>query len=445
MTKERRDGLVLLLLGAVMFLVIGIAWKHLSPIANGDFKVVYLSARCLLRHGDPYSQVDVSRVYLGELAEHSSDTATSRQVMTRYFYPPTAFIVTVPFALIGFEAGHVLWTILSASLLIVAAVLMWDLAADDAPRISGALLGLFLMNSFWLFMIGNSAGIVVSLCVIAVWCFLKDRCITVGISCLAISLALKPHDSGMVWLFFLLAGGAFRKRALQSLIVLVALSVPAVLWVTHAGPHWIKEMNANMSSFSGVGGITDPAATGTAGRNMDSLVQLQSAVSIFWDDPQIYNWITYVICGALILVWVFATLRFPPSKPRTWLALAVIAPLSMLPTYHMQHDAKLLLLAVPACAMMWASGGKPGKLAIVVTGAAIVINGDIFSALRITLTHRFIVPQPHLLSEALTVLLTRPAPLILLVTAGFYLWIYVRYPLSSAVETQSEIGTPSPI
>ncbi len=49
------------------------------------------------------------------------------------------------------------------------------------------------------------------------------RCVWVGILCLAVSLAIKPHDGGLVWLYFILAGGAFRKRALQSLVVTLAL------------------------------------------------------------------------------------------------------------------------------------------------------------------------------------------------------------------------------
>jgi hypothetical protein len=53
MTKQRADGLILVMLGAVAFLVIGIAWRHVSPIEMGDFKVGSFSARCLLQIGDP--------------------------------------------------------------------------------------------------------------------------------------------------------------------------------------------------------------------------------------------------------------------------------------------------------------------------------------------------------------------------------------------------------
>jgi hypothetical protein len=423
---RRRDGLVLLLLGGLMFLIMGLAWTRVSPIAMGDFKVVYLSARCLVQHGDPYSETDVLRVYHAEGLESPSDSSVSRQVMTRYFYPPTAFILTVPFSLLGFGIGHVLWMTLSAGSLIFATGLMWDLAADYSPLFAGGLLAFLLINSFWLLMIGNSAAIVVSFCAIAVWCFFRDRYVLAGVLCLGISLAIKPHDSGLVWLFFLLAGGIYRKRALQTLIALVILSLPVILGVTYVSPHWIQEASANAASFSEVGGITDPTASGKAGANMDSLVELQSAVSIFCENPRVYNSVTYGICGALLLVWTVATVRLNSLRRQAWLALAAIAPLSMLPIYHLQHDAKLLLLSVPACAMLWAEGGVIGWLAALLTGAGILVNGDIFSGIRISLTHRFLVPGPGWAYKIQTVALTRPGPLILLAMAVFYLWVYLR-------------------
>jgi hypothetical protein len=35
---------------------------------------------------------------------------------------------------------------------------------------------------------------------VAAWCFIKGRFIPAGILCLAVSLAIKPHDAGLVWL-----------------------------------------------------------------------------------------------------------------------------------------------------------------------------------------------------------------------------------------------------
>jgi hypothetical protein len=195
----------------------------------------------------------------------------------------------------------------------------------------------------------------------------------------------------------------------------------------------MQEMLTNASTFSGVGGLADPGAAGMAGRNMDSIVELQSAVSIFWGDSRTYNLITYLICAALLLVCVVILLRQRPTGARVWIALAAVAPLSMLPIYHLQHDAKLLLLTVPACSVLWAENGLRGRLAVLVTGVGIAVNGDIFSGIRIMLTHKFVMPQPNTWSRMLTVVITRPAPIVLLAMCVFYLWVYLRYSSSSSL------------
>lgn len=434
---RRKDGLVFLFLGAVAFLAIGIAWRHLSSIEMGDFKVVYYSAQTLLAHGDPYSEQDVLRVYNAEGRERPTEPVLDREVKTRFFYPPTAFLFTLPFAMLGFGSEAAIWTILLAGGLILAALAAWDLGADVAPIPSGILAGLVLLNSFWLFMIGNSAGIAISCCVLAVWCFWRRRFEPLGVLLLAISLALKPNDSGLVWLYLVLGGGALRKRALQSLAMLAILSLPILLWVTHVAPHWYAELKANMASLSGVGSIVDPAATGIAGKNMDCIVQLQTVVSIFFPQPETYNLITWMICVPLLALWVVASLLKTSDRRIAWLALASAAPLSMLPTYHFQHDAKLLLLTIPACALLWAERGLIAWCSLVITVAGIVVNGDIFTAIRILLTQNFVFPQGGFGSRLATVIFTRPGAFVLLAMVLFYLWAIRRQAIRLRSSTES--------
>ncbi|HXS77628.1 MAG TPA: hypothetical protein VN753_15715 [Terracidiphilus sp.] len=419
--RDRRNGLALVSLGALVFVLVGLAWQRVALIELGDFKVVYYSSRCLLQHGDPYNERDVLRVYNSEGRERADEPTLDREVKTRFFYPPTAFILTIPIALLGFAAGKVLWMILCAGTFILASFLIYEAAAEFAPLLSGLLCGLLLAGSFWLLMIGNSAAIAVSLCIIGTWCFYRNRLVWPGVVCLALSLALKPNDSGLVWLFFLLAVPMLRKRALQSLAVLIAMSFPFLLWVTHIAPHWLTELRTNMASFSGTGGIVDPGLSGMAGKNMDCIVQLQTAVSVFFSNPRTGNLITWCICAPLLLLWAYRTLKSRPAGPAIWLGLAVAAPLTVLPTYHFQHDAKLLLIAIPACAMLWSKGGRIANRALAITLAAIVINGDIFSAIRILLTRSIIIPQPNFASHLLTLVFTRPGPLVLLLMAVFYL------------------------
>jgi hypothetical protein len=221
------------------------------------------------------------------------------------------------------------------------------------------------------------------------------------------------------------------------LAAFTALSLPLILWVTHVSPQWLAELRANMASFFATGGIVDPAATGMGGRTMDSLVQLQSFVSIFFSRPDAYNLITWAVCAPLIVAGAVFTVVQGRTAHAIWLSLAVAAPLSMLPTYHLQHDAKLLLLTIPACAMLWSQRNAVGHLSFVCTCAAIVINGDIFSYIRIALTRRILVPQPNFPSELMTAVLTRPAALILLATAAFYLW---RYATNGVSRLDSKMG-----
>jgi hypothetical protein len=327
--------------------------------------------------------------------------------------------------------------ILTAGSLILGAFLMWDFGANYAPVISGGLICFVLANSEILFAIGNTAGIAISLCLVAVWCFLKERFVCAGILCLAASLAIKPHDAGFVWLYFLLAGGIYRKRALQTLLVTAVLAALALLWVAPIAPHWIQELHSNILAACGP---NNPGLSSAVRIGPCMIIDLQSILSVFRDDPRIYNPVSYVVCGALLLVWAIHTLRSLFSPRSAWLGQAVAATLTMLVSYHRPYDAKLLLLTVPACVMLWAEGGPIRWLALLVTSAGIVSTSDIPLTILLILTKNMHISTAGLSGQIRTVLLMEPTPLILLVTGIFYLWIYVRR--DPAQPPLTEVGEP---
>ena len=426
MTNARRDGLYLLLLGSLTFILLGAAWENAASAPMLDFRALYYPARCLLQHCDPYNAGEVSRVYQAEGVYGSLDTAKERLMTTRYAYLPTAFSFTVPFAMLPWGPAHLLWIMLTMGSLIFASYLVWNIGSNYAPIISGGLVGLLLANSEILVMQGMCAGIVVSLCVVAAWCIFKERFIPAGILCLAVSLAVKPQDSGLVWLYFFLAGGVYRKRALQTLAVMILLTLPVILWVWHVSPNWMQELHSNILAFSAHGGINDPGPASSGAHGQDMIISLQEVISVFRDDPRIYNPVSYMIITPLLIVWAVFTLRSRSSPKRVWLALAAISVLSMLPVYHRQYDAKLLLLTVPACAMLWAEGGLIGRLALLVTAAGFVLNGDFFWVLAFDFANHLHLPTTGLSGQIQAVALVFPAPLILLIMGVFYLWAYVR-------------------
>ena len=97
----------------------------------------------------------------------------------------------------------------------------------------------------------------------------------------------------------------------------------------------------------------------------------------------------------------------------------------MLATYHRPWDAKLVLLTIPACAMLWAEGGRLRWVAFLVTAAGIIFTGDHPLAILSMLTNQMYLDKEGFFGKVLTVLLIRPASLALLMVAVFYLWMFL--------------------
>jgi hypothetical protein len=424
--KSRRDGLLLLILGSIVFVLLGVALENSAPAPSADFRALYYPARALVHNSDLYLVSDVLAIYQSDTFQFPSDNWKNREIATRNVYPPTAFTFMLPFAMLSWPPAHILWLILTLGSILAASFLIWHFSASYSPLVCGALIALFLVNSELLAISSNAAGIVVSLCVVAVCCFLSDRLATVGIVCLAISLTIKPQETGLVWLYFLLAGGVYRTRALQTLLATIVISLPAILWVWHVSPHWLTEWQANLATFNAHGGINDPGLDSAGGHGLAMVISLQAILSVFRDNQHFYDLGSYLVSAPLVLVWAVITVRTRTTPAKAWLALASIAAISMLPVYHRQYDAKLLLLTVPACVMLLAEGGRMGKFALLVTTAAFVFTGDLTWAILLGLINHLHPAANGLAAQTLMAAQVFPPPLILLTTGIFYLWVYAR-------------------
>jgi hypothetical protein len=106
----------------------------------------------------------------------------------------------------------------------------------------------------------------------------------------------------------------------------------------------------------------------------------------------------------------------------------------MLPVHHHLYDTKLLMLAVPACAMLWAEGGRTGRLALLVTGAGFMLTGDISWTMIFWFVNHLHLPAAGARGWILTALRVFPAPLILLAMSVFYLWATPATPAPGMME-----------
>jgi hypothetical protein len=427
MTRARADGLILVSLGALVFLLLGCFLEASTTKSFNDFKASYYSSKCLIQHCDPYDQANLTRFYHAEEGDRSSDSPIYRTIATSNVYLPTSLTFMVPLALLHYGPAHVGWMALIAGSFLLASLLMWDLGAAYSPVVAGCLVGFLLANSELLLFSGNPAGIAVSLAIIAAWCFVRERYVYAGMLCLVISLAFKPHDAALIWLFFLLAGGTYRKRALQTLALFLVFAVPTVLWVTHLSPHWVQEVSANLLPLSERGAMNDPGPSSAGGHGLGMITDLQTVISMFRDDPRIYNPVSYLICAPILLIWMFVTFRKRPSASRAWFGLAAISALTMLPIYHRQYDAELILLSVPACLLAWSRGGRVGKFALAINVLAFVVIGDIPWTILLALVQRIPAANGSTAARLMVMVQVLPVPLTLLALGIFYLWLYARW------------------
>jgi hypothetical protein len=239
----------------------------------------------------------------------------------------------------------------------------------------------------------------------------------------------------LVWLYFVLEGGANRRRAFQSLAITAVVGLISVAWVSHIAPHWLQEWKSNISSLEVRGGLSDPGLNAERGRSAGQVIDLQAALSVLKDEPDFYNTVSHLVCGGALLTWVIVTLRARLSPTAAWYAFGVAVPLTMLMTYHRPYDAKLLLLCIPACAMLWSAGGWKGWAALVVTTAAVVSTTDIPLTILSEATAHLDVAKMDFFKRIWIMALMRPAPLALLVLAIFYLLVYENERLDPSRES----------
>jgi hypothetical protein len=422
-------SLLFLILGAAFSILWGISLERNSHNGVMGFPALYFGAKCLMHGCDPYNPMQLQGVYEAAGVPNSTGSVAIRQSATLYVNLPTTPLIVAPLALLPLGAAQTLWLILVILGFLLAAYLMWGAGESSAPRLSVLLIFVIVANCEIIFSGGNTAGLVVGLTVIAAWCFLRQRFVVAGVICLAVSLVVKPHDAGLIWLYFVAAGRPHAKRALQSAALALGIALIAFFWVSHVAPHWLPELRANLATISAPGGINEPGPSSIGVNSPDMIIDLQTIISIFCDDPRVYDPVTYAICGLLLCAWLFLVARsrrssFKAGTLDAWIALAAVAALSMLVTYHRSYDAKLLmLLSVPASAMLWAEGGVAGWIAVIISLLAAFFGGDIPLTALTHMTQRHLPAPESFLAKSQAAVLTRPVPLILLCATVFYLFV----------------------
>lgn len=426
LTKYRPRVLLLLIVCGAVSALVGLpsGWKQSG--GPTDFQAVDFGARCLLQGHNPYNPRDIEAIYLSASRESPSPSERQRKLISLYVNLPTSFLIFAPFALLPLRLAQVIWAILVAAGLVSSAYFIWKHCEHDAHSVSALLIGFLLINSPYVFSTGNTGGLVAGLIMVSVLCFLQGRLAALGTICLAISLAIKPHNGGLIWLYFLLSGGVYRKRALQTLVIVALFSAGSVLWLSEIAPTWWRDWQTNMATISEHGNFNDPGPAGVVANTFAKIISLSAVLSVFRDVPSFYTVTSYLICGSLLIAWLIVTYRTRPSIERAWLAVAAIVPLTLIITYHRVYDTKIVMLVIPACAMTLSERGFFKWIALALNVTAIMACSDIPLIMMEEFVQRLHLSLAHFSGQMWTVILDRTTPLAMLALCVFNLWLYIR-------------------
>jgi len=411
-----------------------------------DLKAVYYASRSALSGQNPYDQAVLSRVYA-----ESGDTLPTdpkmrfavHNAITLCVNLPTALMLMTPWAMLSWSTVHEVWFGVEVIGLVMSAWLILEMNPENGYWL-GTLLASFLVANAEIFLAtGNLATVVIGASVIAVWCFEKEKVVWAGVCLLAVALVLKPHDCGLIWLYLMLRGGAIRRRALKVLVLSLVLSLVSVVWISNKSPDWPGQLKCHLAQTSARGDINDPGPRSLVDKGAGMIVSLQSVLSYFRDDPSFYSPATFLICGAMLLLWGSAMLMRGGSEQLPMLAMGVVIPISLLITYHRNYDAKILLLTIPACEQLWSERGLLGKVAAGVNGVTFLLDGDLAITAIFELEKKLRGAYGNVQSAVLKVLFDRPIAVALLMMALFYLVVYLHR-IGRWAATRDSMTKPAP-
>lgn len=428
-TRAHSDGLILLGLGGILFVLAGFSIEISGGNARGgllqDFKAVYYSTRCLLQGRNPYLPDEVRHLFLTEFGADAREPAIAAhlQAITYTVYLPSAFLLFAPIALLPWQIAHPVWLMLTAASMLVASYAVWRAARWAGPVFAGIVTALLLAQSFGILWVGNAAGLAVSLCTIAVVCFLRNRFTAPGVLCMTLALAIKPHDTWLLWMGLLLFGASCRRKALWVFLFTLLIGTLGSLWTWMTSPSWPEDLRSNLAVVSGPAGRDYPGPSAIDRNGVGVVVDLRAFFSILRDDARFFTPAAYLLAGCLIAIWAWLLFKAPKNRSTAAIAVAAAAPLMLLCGYHRVWDEGLLLLTVPAAAMLWKRAGIARWLSVGASCAACFASSPFLLLALMSHASSFRAQAITTNGKLLFMVFERPVPLVLLALAVLYLGV----------------------
>ncbi len=327
-------------LSALYFLASGV---HGALYQSCDFVPVYSGARCLFHGCNPYNLSQMRAEYLSAGGQDQTLQEVGGWEDETELYPPSTFAALAPLGLLPFPAARLLWWIMNGCLFLAAVALVLSLCPQTHRWLAAIFSSFYLFASIGICRQGQASAFAVSTLVVSSVLILRRRYLPLAAVLLMLSLAVKPQIGGLVAIYFL-ADRAVRRYALLALDgALAFLLIGGFSLQMHPSrSNWVSDMRSNIEASMAPGQINDPAFPSIGEINIEAVT------SVFLPNQSISLAVASCIFLLLLATWATAWLRHNPDSPQPFIALGALLVLSLLPVYHRQGDAVILLLSVPS-------------------------------------------------------------------------------------------------
>lgn len=334
-----RTLIILFILFSISIFLIRVPNRTLS--FSQDFKIIYVASKTWVTGQNPYDNLILQNVWVasGEPIETAVPTSSIS------VYPITTLIVISPLTYFKWNVAKFIWFGLNIILFLCLSYRLMKMTSYIWPDthlllIIPAFLSLtFIQQSF---VQGQPVIIVIALIVYSIH-FLKNNNYFLSALTLSISLCLKPQLSFLFFIYY------FVNREFKVITICIILC---------AGILFLPFIRMGFSDFSWVSsyldaiqwsvqeGHTNDPSMANPGRH--TLINMQYFLLNIIKAKNIVNLIVYAIW--LIELLLVLKLRKNSGYPfDVLLDISAIAIISLLPMYHRNYDASLLLIVVTFC------------------------------------------------------------------------------------------------
>jgi Glycosyltransferase family 87 len=344
-----RDRLKALLASFVVAACLGsIFYLYSRPSKNGfgaehDFVTVIAGVHCAVSRCDPYDSPTLEREFL----KMGGYTPTSHFKPEWPVYPPSTFLLLLPFSLLPWSALSVVWMLLCFGFLCATflALLLRFKAYRDLLSILPFAILLADGSIGWAVELGQPVLIAASALTLAILALESGSMPITGGVLLAISLCLKPQGAWLCGAYFLCRAGT-RLPALAAYLFTAAAAAAGTLlfYFRLSSFAYLAHLSQNLKLALAPGRDADFSRLNV---DSSSFLNLQAFLARVIQDPRLSNGITYsvflLIAG--LLVWVCWRKQTLATRPFT--IIAVLAMLELLVSYHRLYDHAYMLAAIP--------------------------------------------------------------------------------------------------